>query len=147
MEDAVSIFGFKAEVMIVTDRDGFHVPAELNNIILYYTSNKKSMTDSQCEIMWDNNSGAVLGLHPTGDYGAAPNSPEKQAIITQHSLRYKMLGICIKKSLTTDSKLKLRAFTTAYTFNNQYDGATFFCHCKNGALRWRPQICPSSNTI
>ena len=34
-----------------------------------------------------------------------------------------MLDIWINKSMTTDAKLKLRAFGSAYTFNTQYCGA------------------------
>ena len=34
-----------------------------------------------------------------------------------------MLGLWIKKLLTTDEKLIIRAFRTAYTFNNQCYGS------------------------
>ena len=34
LEDAVSIFGFKSAVLIVTSRDADHAPTEVKNIIL-----------------------------------------------------------------------------------------------------------------
>ena len=37
-----------------------------------------------------------------------------------------MIALCIKNSLTTHDKCKLRYFKTSYTFNNQDDGARFF---------------------
>ena len=37
-----------------------------------------------------------------------------------------MLGLCIKNSLTTDTKCKLRDFRSAYTFNTQDDGDIMF---------------------
>ena len=47
----------------------------------------------------------------------------KKAIISQKSLRSNIISLWIKNSLTTDSKHKLRDFTTSYTYNNKYDGA------------------------
>ena len=37
-----------------------------------------------------------------------------------------MIVLSIKNSLTTDAKIKLRAFGNSYTFNNQYYGAAMF---------------------
>ena len=84
------------------------------------------MVDSHCEILWANKSVAGLGRHPTAYNGAAEDVPENQPIIPQQRLRSKMIGLWINNSLTTDDKRKLRAFRTAYTFNNQYDGAAMF---------------------
>ena len=96
------------------------------------------MVESHCEILWVNNSGAGLGIHHTSDYGAAADIPDKQAIIYQHCLRYRMLGLWIKNFLTTDDKLNLRAFNSSYTYNNQYDvPETFFVIVK----RVRPDTC------
>ena len=73
------------------------------------------MVDSHCEILWDNKSGSDVGFHPTADYGAASDFPEKQAIIAQQHLMSSMLGLCSKNSLTNDSKHKLRTFKISYT--------------------------------
>ena len=126
MEDSVSTFGSKAEVLILISRDVFHVPTEFNKIITSCLSISQSMVESHCEILWDNNLGAGLGRHPTADYGSAPYYPVKQLIITQQCLRYKVLGLWINYLLTTDYKLKLRDFRTSYTFNNQDDRAVIF---------------------
>ena len=74
--------------------------------------------------MWARNSGARLG--PPEYYGTEPDDPEKQEIIAQQHLRYNILGLWIKNFLTTDGKRKLRAFRTAYNFNNQYYGVVIF---------------------
>ena len=84
------------------------------------------MVDSHCEILWSNNAEEVLGCHPTEDYGASPYSNANQAIIAQHLLRSKMLGLWFNNTSTTDSKLRLRAFRTVYTFNDQYYGSEIF---------------------
>ena len=110
LEDAVSIFGFKSAVIIVTDRYGVHITTEVNKIIMSYPSITQAMVDSRCEILWENNPGAVLGRHPTGDYGVAPDDSEKQEIITPQLLSPKTIGLWIKNLLTTNSKHKLRAF-------------------------------------
>ena len=70
--------------------------------------------DSHCEIMWGDNSVAGLGCHPTADYGSAADNSENQALICQHLLRSNMISMCINNSLTTDAKLKLRAYNISY---------------------------------
>ena len=70
------------------------------------------MVDSQCKILWKNNSGSSLGHQPTVDYGSEADDYEKQALICQQILRYKMPSLCIKNSLTTDMKRKLMAYKT-----------------------------------
>ena len=52
LEDYVSTFGFKAEVMIATDRDGVHIPTAVNNIILFYLSITKSCGPETQEHVW-----------------------------------------------------------------------------------------------
>ena len=84
------------------------------------------MVDSNYEILCSDNSGSALGQHPTANYAAGLDDTEKQAIINQHCLISYMLGLLIKKSLTTDDKRKLRYFRYIYTFNTQYDGAAMF---------------------
>ena len=105
MKDAVSTFVLKSEVMIVTSRDGLHVPTEVKNVITYVT---QAMVDSHYEILWSDTSGADLGCHPTENYGAALDDPAKQSIISQQHLRSKMIGLYINNLLKTDSKRKLR---------------------------------------
>ena len=46
LEDDVSTFGFKASVLIVTDRDAIHTPTEVKYIILSYPSITQVMVDS-----------------------------------------------------------------------------------------------------
>ena len=75
------------------------------------------MVASHCEILWADNSGSGLGIHPTSNYGAGLDEPVKQSITTQQSLRFNMLGPWIKNFPTTVSKRKLRDFRTAYIFN------------------------------
>ena len=123
MEDAVSIFGFKAADFIVEDIYGIHAPTEVKEIILSYPSIMKVMVYSYCEILWSDNSGSVLGRHPTANYSEVLDDAQKQAIISQHHLRSNILGLCINKDFTTDSKRKLRAFRYSYTFNTQDDGS------------------------
>ena len=67
----------------MTSRDVFHVPTEVNNIVLFYPSTTQAMVDSQCEIIWANTSGAGLGRHPTADYVAAADVLTKKEIIYQ----------------------------------------------------------------
>ena len=126
MEDALFTLGFKAEVMVVTTRDGVHVDTKFKNNILYYASITQEIGDSHCEIMWSNKSGAGLGFHPTAEHEAAPDVPVNQAIISQQRFRSNNLGLWIQNFLTTDDKRKLRCFRSAYTFNNQYDGDVIF---------------------
>ena len=76
--------------------------------------------------MWANNSGAGLGRHLITDYVAAPDDPVNNSMIAQHHLRSNMIGLWIKKCMTTDAKDKLRAFRTKYNFKYQYHGAAFF---------------------
>ena len=67
-----------------------------------------------------------MGCNPTSDYAAQIYDAQKQAIISHKRLRSKMLGLWIKNSLPTDNKRKLRYLNSAYTFNNQDDGAAMF---------------------
>ena len=105
-EDAVSTFGFKSAVLIVTDIDTINSPTEVKNIILSYPSITQIMVESHCEILWADNSGENLGRQPTANYVAAIYDAEKQVIIAHKNLRYNMLCLCIKNSLTTDTKCK-----------------------------------------
>ena len=91
------------------------------------------MVDSHCEILLAKNLGAGSGRNPTVDYGSEADTPEKQAIISPHRLRYNMLWPRIKNFLTTDDKRKLRDFRATWTFNIQEDGSIYFCHFENGA--------------
>ena len=127
LEDAVSKFVFKSAVLIVTTRDAGHAPTEANNIFLSLPSITSIILNSHCKILWADNYGADLGHHPTETYTAGLDDADKQAIIAQQSLRSKILGLYIKNPLVTNSKLKLRYFKSAYTFNAQYDsGAIIF---------------------
>ena len=103
LEYAISTFGFKSAVFIVTAIDAVHAPTEVKNIILYYPSITKIMVDSHCEILWADNSGAYLGCHPTANYAAVLNDVERQSIIAQQRLRSNILGPWINNSLTTDT--------------------------------------------
>ena len=105
-EDAVSTFGFKSAVLIVIDIDTINSPTEVKNIILSYPSITQIMVESHCEILWADNSGENLGRQPTANYVAAIYDAEKQVIIAHKDLRYNMLCLCIKNSLTTDTKCK-----------------------------------------
>ena len=91
LEDDVYTFGYKAAVMIVTTRDGFHIPTEVSNTILSYPATTHAMVDSHGDIMWANNSVAGLGRHPTENYGSGLDDREKKAIISQQCLESKML--------------------------------------------------------
>ena len=126
LEDAVSTFGFKSVVLIVKTRYAGHALTEVKNIILSYPSTTKIMVDLHCEILWAENYGAGLERHPTENYALGLDDAANQAVILKHRLRYKMLGLCIKNSLTTDSKRKLRDFKSAYIFNAQDYGAAMF---------------------
>ena len=64
LEDTVLTFVFKALVLVVKIRDGFHIPTEFTNVISFYPSITQAMVDSHCENMWANNSGEGLGRHP-----------------------------------------------------------------------------------
>ena len=126
MEDAVSKFGFKASVLIVTAIDINQPPTEFNIIALFYISITRVMLESHCEILWANNSGAYLGRQHTADYGLLADVPDKQAVIYQLGLRSKMIGRWIKNSLITDDQHTLRDFRTSYTFSKQDDGSPMF---------------------
>ena len=65
LEDAIFKFGFKAEVLMVTDIYGLNEPTEVKDTILYYPSITKVMVDSNCESLWIDNSGVGLGINPT----------------------------------------------------------------------------------
>ena len=75
------------------------------------------MVDPNCKILWADKYGADLGCHPTTNYASGLCDAAKQAVITQHRLRYNMLGLWINNYLTTDTNRKLRALKYAYTFN------------------------------
>ena len=127
MEDAVSTFGFKVAVLVVTYIDGVHKPIEIKDIVLSYPSITQVILDSHCEILWYDNSLSYLGHYPTANYASGLDYASKQAIIDQQRLISKILDPCIKKSLTTDFKLRLRDFVYVYTLNTQYYRAkTFF---------------------
>ena len=79
--------------------------------------------NSHYEILWADNSGENLGHQPTSNYAARLDEAEKQAIIYQQRLSSNVLGLWIKNYLTTNAKHKIRDFESAYTFNDQYDGA------------------------
>ena len=68
LEDAVSIFGFKPAVLIVTSSYGGYEPNEVKDIILSYPYTMKVMVDPHCEILWFDISGSYLGRHPTENY-------------------------------------------------------------------------------
>ena len=87
LEDAVSTFGFKSEVLIVTSRDSGNAPTEVKNTILSYTSTTQIMVESHCKILWAENSGANLGRHTTENYASGLDDAEKQAIIAHQRLR------------------------------------------------------------
>ena len=84
------------------------------------------MVDSHCEILWDENSVADLGCHPTENYAPGLDDASKHAVIAQRRLRSKILGLSIKNSLNTNAKSKLKDFKSTYTFNAQYDGYAMF---------------------
>ena len=65
-----------------------------------------------------------MGRQPTETYESGLDDPQKQATIAQQRLRSNIIGLRINKYLTTDDKINLRAFKSAYTFNSQYYGAT-----------------------
>ena len=67
-----------------------------------------------------------MGHQPTENYRAGLDDPDNQAMIYQHNLRSKMIGICINNLLTTDAKQKLKALSTAYNLSNKYDGDGMF---------------------
>ena len=70
LEDAVSTFGFKSAVLIVTSIYVGHAPTEVNNTILSYPSIPQIVVDSHYEILWADNSGANLRRHPTENYAS-----------------------------------------------------------------------------
>ena len=123
LENAVSTFGFKAVVLIVTSIDALHVPTEVKDNILSCLYIAKFMVDSHCKILWDDNSGAGLGRHPTANHGEVLDNPESQAVISQQLRRSYIIGLFMKNYITTDAKRKLRAFRSEYTFNTQDDGS------------------------
>ena len=84
MEHAVSIFGLKGTAIILTDRDGIHVPTSVNKIIQSYPYTTQAMVDSHCEILWDDNSGASLGFQTTENYRAGLDNPKNHAVIAQN---------------------------------------------------------------
>ena len=84
------------------------------------------MVDSHYEILWADKYGAYLGHHPIENYAVGLDDAYKQALVAQHCLRSKILGLCIKNYLTTNDKHKLRYFKSAYNFNAQDDGSAMF---------------------
>ena len=78
MEDAVSTFGFKSAVLIVTSRDGGHAPTYINDTILYWPSITQVIVDSHYEILWDDNYGADFGRHRTGNYSSGLDEAKNQ---------------------------------------------------------------------
>ena len=126
MEDAISTFGFKSEVLIVTSIDGGHAYTEVKEIILSYPSITQVMVNSHCEILWADNYEAYLGRHPTEIYSEGLYDVEKQAIISQQRLRSKILGLWFNNSLATDYKRNLSYFRYSDTFNTHEDKAEMF---------------------
>ena len=49
LEDAVSTVGFKETVLIVRARDGVHITTEVKNIILFYPSTTRAMSELHCK--------------------------------------------------------------------------------------------------
>ena len=45
------------------------------------------MVESHCEILWENNLGAVLGRQPTAYYGAEADETETHALISQQHFK------------------------------------------------------------
>ena len=84
------------------------------------------MVYSHCEILWADDSGAVLGCYPTANYGAGLDDSANQAVIYQHLLSSNIIGPRINNSLANDSKRKLRDFRSAYTFNTHDNGSAIF---------------------
>ena len=82
--------------------------------------------DSQCENLWVEKSLSGIDRHPIEDYGESENSDSKQGIIYQQRLRYNIMTLCIRNSLTKDEKCKLRAFKKSHTLNGKDDGAKMF---------------------
>ena len=114
------------QFLILTSRYACHSPTEVKNIITPHPYITQIMVDSHCEILWDDNSGAYLGCHPTENYAAGLDEAQKQAIMSQQLLRSKMIGLWIKTFLTTNVKCKLRALNYAFTFNAKDDRAAMF---------------------
>ena len=81
------------------------------------------MVYSHFEIPWADNSGSGLGSHPITNDVSGLDKPVKQAAINQQRLRSNILGLWIKKFLTTETKRKLSTFSYANTFKTQDDGA------------------------
>ena len=75
--------------------------------------------ESQCVFQWVHNSGADFGRHPKADYGSSADDAEKQALISQELLRYKMLSLHIRRSPTTHGKRNLRAYNISYDQSGQ----------------------------
>ena len=88
MEDSVSTFGLKSEVLIVTSIDAGRALTEFKDIIISYKSIKKTMVDSHCEIIWADKSGTDSRHHPTANYGAGLDDPAKQAVQAQKRLMH-----------------------------------------------------------
>ena len=111
----------------MTSRDSVHAPTEVKNIILSYPSTTQILVDSHCKILWADNSGADLGLHPTANCASGLDDADKQAVIAQQRLRSKVLGLWINNSLNTNDNHKSRDLDSAYTLNDQdYGSAMFF---------------------
>ena len=123
LEDDVPKFLFKEVAMILTAIYVSHEPTEFKKAISFYPSTTEAVVDSKCENLCDNTSVADLGRHPILDYGTAVENPDNHLIVSQQRIRYKMLSLWIKTLLATGAKLKLRAFKTSYTYNNQDNGA------------------------
>ena len=126
LEYDVSKFWFKAAFLIVEARDAHNAPTEVMDILLSYPYITQFMVDLHCEILWADNSGSYLGRCSAENYRAGIYEPEKHVVISQQQVSYTMLVQCIKNSLTTYDKRKLRSFRSAYTFNTQDDGDSMF---------------------
>ena len=70
LEDAISTFGFKASVLIVTVIVAHNASTEVKDIIFYYPYTTQVMLDSHYEILWADNSVSGLGRFTEANYGA-----------------------------------------------------------------------------
>ena len=74
---AVSTFGFKVEVLIVTARGLLSATTKVEDIIMSYLYITQGMVDSHCEILWTEKSGADLGRQPTSNDEEGLDNPQK----------------------------------------------------------------------
>ena len=88
--------------------------------------------ESHCETMWAYNSGAYLVQHPAADHGMEPHGASYQTQIDQQRLRYKVLSLWIKNSLTKLTKTQVEGLQDLIFL--QYPRLwrqNILCHCNN----------------